>query len=224
MRIIILLALLLVSGFVGATSKNVTIKDDNTKFCQNDCKYELNKFKKYAREGSDLARLALAIMHFRGQGTDIDADRAYRYLLKAAKNDEPGAVYQLGYLHMYGMYVQQDLEKALKWMKRASFHHVLDAKVRVMYLEQKLNLKQSVLSANTIYEKRLKKFKSQQAEIEARQKEVDNTEVILVTHEGFTYADVLDAAEEQTCTAIKVCTETWRNGVMAPLIRIGGEG
>jgi len=62
---------------------------NDTSLCLRDCKMELQFFRRYAQQGSSIAKLALAIMNYRGQGKYINISAGNSYLIKAARAGEP---------------------------------------------------------------------------------------------------------------------------------------
>lgn len=58
-------------------------------------------------------------MYERGFGTNIDINSAIQWYERAAHAEHPMAPYQLGMLYLDDKMVKRDLDKSLKWMKRA---------------------------------------------------------------------------------------------------------
>jgi len=177
--------------------------------CATDCKSEFQFFRRYARQGSSLADLSLAIMYLRGQGTKINISAGRRHLMRAANAGEPGAQYQLAYFLMYGMYLPQDIEKALNWFKRA-------VKSKVHGAQQKVDIIISLLNKSGIENTR-KHFIKEIAVNTSEQGIPSNIEVITVNF-GANYKHILEAARWQTCnTKNYVCPQQWRY-ITAPII------
>jgi hypothetical protein len=179
--------------------------------CSIDCKSEFQFFKRYAKQGSSLADLSLAVMYFRGQGTEVNIPVGKRYLERAAKAGEPGAEYQLGYLLMHGIYMPQDIERSLNWFKRAVKYKVPGAKKKVATIERILS-KDGLIKEKYQYKKQVidrtpktEKYNTQ------------NIEVITVTFTA-SYKHILEAARAQTCnTNSPSCQAQWKS-IIAPLI------
>ncbi len=136
----IILSSLSVKGFAGV--------DGNTHYCERDCSMEYGFFRKYAREGSSLASLSMAIMNYQGHGREVNIPLANRQLLIAARAEEPAAMYQLGYNLLHGLYMKQNLEKSLVWFKRADNFNVLNSKRLVVLITNILNGKEDPLKTS----------------------------------------------------------------------------
>jgi len=195
------LILLTLSAGISSNVKSSTLEN----LCESDCTNEFNFFRKYAEQGSSLAEFSLAIMYFRGQGTNVNVVTAKRYLYKAAKAGEPGAQYQLGYFLMHGLYLDKDLERARKWFKRAARKKVLDSSEKIAeidtLLDAKMETAQSILHVH---------------ETAQQQVEINNIERITVTMHA-NYRQILRAAKAQTCNAN--CEPYWTT-VLAPMITL----
>ncbi len=128
--------------------KTLASINENTKFCERDCRMEYNFFKKYAREGSSLANLSMAIMNYQGHGRLKNIELANKQLIRAARAAEPAALYQLAYNLMFGLYIEQDLNKALLWFKRADKHGVKHSKKYIDLLNDFLTIKNEKIKSS----------------------------------------------------------------------------
>jgi len=123
-------------------------QDNSTRFCERDCSMEYNFFKRYARQGSSVANLAMAIMNYQGHGRDKNVSLANRQLISASRAGEPAAMYQLAYNLMFGLYIKQDLEKSLIWFKRANKHGVSKSMKFITLLDSSLNNKNEKIQSS----------------------------------------------------------------------------
>jgi TPR repeat protein len=212
-------AILIVAALSMAAASFTTVakthKNSNY-FCETDCKMEFKFFRQYAKEGSSLANLMLAIMYYQGKGTDVDSDVGTRYLLKAARAGEPGAQYQLGYFLMHGVYMQRDLERALVWLKRAEKNNKKGATEQITRINQWQS--SGDVPASKAQARVVDASDNKSGE---RARDADGELVEVVTVWGsFSYSQVLEAAKDQTCNAS--CPPQWIV-VMAPLIVLSGD-
>ncbi len=131
--------LLLLGIFALMLSLPTAASDKNHKnyFCETDCTMEFNFFRRYADNGSSMAHLMLAIMYYKGKGTDINIEAGSRHLYRAAEKKEPAAMFQLGYLLMHGIFMEKDLERAEHWLKKAEKFNQVGAKAQLAILERK---------------------------------------------------------------------------------------
>ena len=197
--------------------------DINTSLCLRDCKMEYNFFKKYSREGSSIANLALSIMNYRGQGTEVNVSAGNQYLVKSARAGEPAVQYQLGYFLMEGTFMPQDLNAALGWFKKSSRYHILDSQQKVAELTHRV----AIYEAPTMTpgeggsffikgdlakrdDNQLITIKMQQAE----EVPVDMERITIVA--SFSWSDVLAAAKQQTCNT---CNQEHISKAIMPIIR-----
>jgi hypothetical protein len=120
--------------------KTYASNNENTHFCERDCSMEYNFFKKYARQGSSLANLSMAIMNYQGHGRSKNVELANKQLVRSARAAEPAALYQLAYNLMFGLYIEQDLNKSLLWFKRADKHGVKKSKEYIRLLNDFLKI------------------------------------------------------------------------------------
>lgn len=177
--------------------------------CESDCKNEFRFFRNYAAQGSSLADLSLAIMYYRGQGTETNVKAASRHLYKAAKAGEPGAQYQLGYFLLNGLYLKQDLPAARKWFKRAARKNTLDAKAKISEIDKMLAKKAPSESDDTA------QIATYNARNDGSSLLKDIEQITVVMHAD--YRQILKAAKVQTCNAN--CDPYW-DSVLAPLIKL----
>lgn len=203
----------------------------NTNLCLRDCKMELQFFKRYAREGSSIAYLALAIMNYRGQGKPVDISLANRQLRRSAQQGEPAAQYQLGYFLMHGVYMKKNEAKAINWFKKAARYDTLDSHKMVSYLTNKLNQYNSdVFSLEKAGSNLIKSDLALQL-LKLNHQEnppIENVEYIpvdeVITIEAnFKWADVLAAAKQQTCNQ-PTCKRTPINSALVPRIVLNNNG
>jgi hypothetical protein len=179
--------------------------------CLNDCKSEFMFFRRYAKQGSTLADLSLAIMFLRGQGTEVNIPAGKRHLIRAAKAGEPGAQYQLGYLLMYGIYMPQNIERSLNWFKRAVKSKVPGAQAKVNTIENMLD-KSGLKNTKNHFIKEIDVTPS-------APEELSYIEVITVNFSA-SYSHILEAARAQTqsCNILHSgCPPQW-SAVTAPII------
>lgn len=200
-----LLCIILLTGVISPSSHSTSLEQ----LCESNCKNEFNFFRKYAEQGSSLASLSLAIMYYRGQGTDVNVQTATRHLYKAARAGEPGAQYQLGYFFEHGLYLNQDLVKARNWYKQAGRKNTLDAKEKVRQLNQ-------VLENNTTTAPTRQTSKNA-VKTPAIVDHKTIEKITVVMHAD--YRQILKAAKAQTCNAN--CEPYW-NSILAPLIKLKG--
>lgn len=114
-------------------------KHDKNYFCETNCQMEFKFFREYARQGSPLANLMLAIMYYKGKGTEINIKAGNSRLLRSANANEPAAQYQLGYLLMHGLYLKKDLPRALMWFTRAANNKQYGAREKIIEVKKLLN-------------------------------------------------------------------------------------
>jgi len=219
MKRILIVAVLLSSSFTA----NATVM--NTDLCLRDCKMELQFFRRYAQQGSSIAKLALAIMNYRGQGKKIDIDAGNSYLVKAARAGEPVAQYQLGYFLMHGIYMKKDLRRSLSWFKKSSRYNILDSQELVARLTETLNeyeaptMTLAQASSHFIVGDLVDKTDiSTSAAKKAiyHESSAPIADRITITA-AFNWADVLDAAQRQTCNNPS-CKTTFMRKALIPRI------
>lgn len=178
-----------------------------TDMCESDCKNELLFFRKYSKKGSSLADLSLAIMYYRGIGTERNLKTATRFLYKSARAGEPGAQYQLGYFLMHGLYLEQDLPSAKAWFKRAAKRHTLDSKQKILEINNLIkNEEKPTLVA--LHSGSITPSNTSDSQL------IENITVVL----SVDYRQILEAAEAQVCTH-ESCGPSWTS-ILAPLIKI----
>ncbi|TWX47182.1 tetratricopeptide repeat protein [Colwellia hornerae] len=189
----------------------------NYSYCERDCKMEYNFFKTYARQGSSLANLSMAIMNYRGHGREINIPLANKLLIRAARDREPAAMYQLAYNMMYGLHMEQDLEQALVWFKKTERFNVLNTKRNVnlltLFLDEEQVEKRSSMKAV------FSKVSQAKEDILFKQENDGDIEHIAVTHQ-FYWDYILYNAELQTCTVN--CLSMSFN-TLVPLIHVVNE-
>ncbi len=177
-------------------SKLYAYQVDNTYFCERDCSMEYNFFKRYARQGSSLASLSMAIMNYQGHGREKDIDLANRQLINASKAAEPAAMYQLAYNLMFGLYIKQDFNKSLVWFKRANKHGVKKSEKYITLLKSFLNIDNK--EVRTSMKSMLREsINAEEAIISVQQKD-EPIERITVSQQFF-WSYVLYNARLQTC-------------------------
>lgn len=180
---------------------------NQSELCLRDCKMEYQFFKRYAREGSSIAYLALAIMNYRGSAKDINIPTANRQLMRSAQAGEPAAQYQLGYFLLHGIYMPKDEKRALNWFKKSARYNVLDSHKQVAALTTKLaqydlDVYSLQTVANNLIVSDLALEEEASDSIDQPSVSAPSTvkidELITITA-NFTWADVLNAARQQTC-------------------------
>ena len=72
------------------------------------------------KAGEPKAYIALAKLHYFGEGGPIDLTKALDLYKKAAAVGEPGAMYVLGHMHRFGVGVARDYGKASEYFRRAA--------------------------------------------------------------------------------------------------------
>ncbi|NQZ05530.1 MAG: sel1 repeat family protein [Algicola sp.] len=130
---------ILAFSLVGSFSAVARDKHDKNYFCATDCQLEFKQFRDYALQGSPMANLMLAIMYYKGKGTEVNIEAGNARLRRAANAKEPAAQYQLGYLLMHGLYMQKNLEDALRWFIRAEHGGQNGAKQKIIEVKRLLN-------------------------------------------------------------------------------------
>ena len=198
-------------------SKSYAKKGENTNFCERDCVMEYNFFKKYARKGSSLGNLSMAIMNYQAHGRSKNIELANKQLIRAARAAEPAALYQLAYNLMFGLYMKQDLEKSLVWFKRADKHGVVGSIKYIGLLNSFLKIKnekikssmESILSDNVNTKER----------IVTLQENSQSMERISVSYQ-FSWSLVLYHSELQTCNVNCLMSSS---NTMFPIMRVVNE-
>lgn len=201
-----------------ANARADEVGEEATAWCERDCSNEYHFFKRFAGQGSSLANLSLAIMNYRGHGREVDIEAGNRFLYKAAKANEPLAMYQFGYFLLYGLYVEQDIERALGWFKKASQHNIANSKQMVSLIERYLAGEQS-----TQFEQ-IKRILTQQAQPSPsmtgyQENRNGDIERISVVH-GFTWEQAMIIAKQQTC---KINCDVQWGFMLYPRIRVQNE-
>ena len=176
--------------------KTLASINENTNFCERDCRMEYNFFKKYAREGSSLANLSMAIMNYQGHGRRKNIELANKQLVRAARAAEPAALFQLAYNLMFGLYIEQDLNKALVWFKRADKHGVKHSMKYIDLLNEFLTIKNEKIKSSM--KSILIENMNPEERIVTIQEDSDPIERISVTQQ-FYWSYILYNARLQTC-------------------------
>lgn len=73
-----------------------------------------------AEAGDAEAQYDVASMYEKGNGVAKDADKAFQWYLKAAKQDHDKGAYKVGFSYLRGKGVEANYEKALKWLNVAA--------------------------------------------------------------------------------------------------------
>jgi len=161
---------------------------------------EYNLFRTYAKKGSSIANFSMAMMNYKGHGREVNIQLANRQLLQAARAEEPIAMYQVGYFLMYGIYMEQDIKKALNWMIKASRFKVLDANERVKFLKH-IVTKKNKNGVNkddfSIYFNKLNKEEVVEDKLSIQSLDPTIEHISIVSE--FVWSYVLYIAEQQTC-------------------------
>jgi hypothetical protein len=176
--------------------KTYASENENTHFCERDCSMEYNFFRKYARQGSSLANLSMAIMNYQGHGRDQNINLANKQLISAARAGEPAAMYQLAYNLMFGVYITQNLEKSLVWFKKANKNAVVNSSKFITLLNNLLQIENEKTKSS------MKNMLSENMNTEERsvtiQESNESIERISVTQQ-FYWSFLLYNAKLQTC-------------------------
>jgi len=211
-QIIFILILSILSLKTSASSEN------NTEFCERDCSMEYRFFKKYAKNGSSLANFSLAIMNYKGHGRKSDIELANKQLLKAAKKNEPAAMYQLAYNLLYGLYGEQNIEKSYLWFKQAKKAGIIGANYYLNVLDIASGLKSNDSKKKMV--QFLKEVAGTEQETILSSDSLDPTEHITVVGR-FSWSFVLYNAKRQACSD-KNCEKPSAFSLL-PVIRIVNE-
>jgi len=99
---------------------------------------EIKKLRKYARNGSSDAATILGIKYLKGEGVEQDVEKAFRYIKKATKYDNPNPVafFQMGVFYLNGVNVEQDKNTALDYFAKAAEHKYIPAQRNYAILNQ----------------------------------------------------------------------------------------
>ncbi|PHS74730.1 MAG: hypothetical protein COB19_05470 [Porticoccus sp.] len=73
-----------------------------------------------AATGDADAQYGVAILYKEGWGTDKDIKTAFDYYQKAALQNHPGALFEMGWFYQAGENVTQDYAEAIKWYEKAA--------------------------------------------------------------------------------------------------------
>ena len=96
-------------------------------------KAHLKKLKKQAKTPEGCFKYGEAVAHY----TPQNMHESYNYISRAAKNDYPPALFNMGYFHDYGIYVKQDIKKAREYYRRAAELGDADAGLRLAIADVK---------------------------------------------------------------------------------------
>ncbi len=81
---------------------------------------QFNEKLELAQQGDVRAQYDLGNMYLKGKGVNIDEQKAFEWLEKAAKKGYSKAEYKLGYLFLKGKGTSRNHAKAAKWLQRAA--------------------------------------------------------------------------------------------------------
>jgi hypothetical protein len=79
-----------------------------------------------AKNGDPQAQGFLAQKHFLGDGLEQDYEKAFYWFKKAAKQDNASAQHNLGVMYNQGLYVEKNLEAAIKYVSLACENGLVD--------------------------------------------------------------------------------------------------
>lgn len=190
---------------------------DNTSFCASDCSYEIRMFRKYTKQGSSLAELSLGIMYLQGKGTERNIESGIRHITRAAQENEPAAVYQLGYMYLFGMFVEQDVDRAKLLLKKARNRGVLSARKYLELIDKNENGELSSITLEAHRENE-KKEELISAVRDAKRRALAGDIEVIVVDGGFDYSQVVEAADSQVCRE-KSCGPGW-SFVLMPMVKL----
>ena len=91
-------------------------------------------FTKAALIGHAEAATQMGFMALNGYGVEKSDKDAYDWFMMAAAKEEPVALYQLGVMYENGVYVEKDLDRAIKYYLHSSDRNNADAKVALARL------------------------------------------------------------------------------------------
>jgi hypothetical protein len=211
-QLLFILILSILSLKTSASSEN------NTNFCERDCSMEYKFFKKYAKNGSSLANFSLAIMNYKGHGRESDIELGNKQLLRAAKKNEPAAMYQLAYNLLYGLYGEQNIEKSYLWFKKAKKSGIVGANHYISVLDIASGRNEDDSKHQMI--KLLKEVAATKQDTILSSDSTDPTEHITVIGR-FNWSFVLYNAKRQACSS-ENCEEPSTFSFL-PVIRIVNE-
>lgn len=90
----------------------------------------LSEFEHLAKHGNREAQLYAGLMHDNGLGTAKDAARAFYWYLKAAKQEQPRAQFNVADMLYHGSGTKQDRHAAMTWYERSANHGFPEAQYR----------------------------------------------------------------------------------------------
>lgn len=73
-----------------------------------------------AASGDADAQYGVAILHKEGWGTEKNIKTAFDYYQKAALQDHPGALFEMGWFYQAGENISQNYAEAIKWYEKAA--------------------------------------------------------------------------------------------------------
>lgn len=86
------------------------------------------------RKDNHFAQYRIALMLFRGQGTLINHEKAFRYMKLAASNNNKYAQFILGFYYEHGVLVKQSISTAKLWYERSANQGFSDAQLAMANL------------------------------------------------------------------------------------------
>lgn len=185
-----------------------------TQYCNTDCAYEFNMFKKYAKKGSPLAEYMLGVMLLTGQGTEKSIEAGFRHIENAALDSEPSAQYQLGYFLLYGVYVEANIERAENFFKRAKKNNFFKA-------NQHLKTINEIKTQRSNQQKLMDTTPVNIPISKQSDKPIIKMEVISVFAD-LSYSDIIYATEQQACKPMlrKVTCDPFVRSAFVPFFEI----
>lgn len=84
-------------------------------------------WQKLAEEGDVHAQYALGIMELRSEVENASPDKAFYWLLKAAIQEHPSAMFNVGVAYWNGTGIKQDREQAVYWWEQSAQAGVISA-------------------------------------------------------------------------------------------------
>lgn len=107
-----------------------------------------------AIDGDAEAQYLLSVKHFKGEGVPQNDKSAVDWLQKAAAQEYPAALFQLGHCYENGIGVKKDKSKAFLWYSRAASRNVPDGFVSLAHCyKQGIGTEISTEKAISYYEK-----------------------------------------------------------------------
>lgn len=90
----------------------------------------LAEFERLAAGGDSVAQLYAGLMHDNGLGTAKDAARAFYWYMRAAKQEQPRAQFNVADMLYHGSGTKQDRHAAMAWYERSANNGFAEAQYR----------------------------------------------------------------------------------------------